>query len=182
MDQRKLVEMICTQPPLKTWKIAAAAAFAVGCVSWGREGRPHASLAITGLDGNDNCNGDCLSKKRGWTREKERGNLKMGLSFHAVLFCYCFLFFIFQCRLIDFLSRSSQLLDGLLLQDFSFSCSNSVVELLSIKFIYWLSLANLSLPVIQIWSLHFCLAIIVWQSIVANSCIRHWHKTGLQTF
>ncbi len=111
----------------------------------GREGRPHASLAIAGLDGNDNRSGDCLSKKRGWTREKERGNLKMGLFFYAVLFCYCFLAFLFQCRSIDFLSRSSQLLDGLLLQDFSFSHSNLVVDLIFIKFkstVYRLSLAR----------------------------------------
>ncbi len=111
----------------------------------GGEIRPHVSLAIAGLDGNDNCNGNCLSKKRGWTREKERGNLKIGLFFHAVLFCYSFLTFLFQCQLIDFLSRSSQLLDGLLLQDFSFSCSNLVVDLLFIKFkltVYWLSLAR----------------------------------------
>ncbi len=39
-----------------------------------------------------------------------------------------------------------------------------------------LSLAKISLPVIQIWSSHFCLAIIVWVFIVANSCIRHWHE------
>ncbi len=113
----------------------------MGCVGWGRKGRPHASLAVAGLDGNDNCNGNCLSKKRGWTREKERGN---SMFFHAVIFCYCFLAF-FQCRLIDFLSRSNQLLDGLLLQDFSFSCSNLVVELLFIKFkstVYRLSLAR----------------------------------------
>ncbi len=32
---------------------------------------------------------------------------------------------------------------------------------------------KISLPVIQIWSLHFCLAIIVWESFVVNSCI--WH-------
>ncbi len=117
----------------------------MGCLGWGGEGRPHAPLAIARFDGNDNRNGNCLSKKRGWTREKERGNLKMGLFFHAVLFCYCYLAFLFQCRLIDFLSRSSQLLDGLLLQDFSFSCSNLVVELLFSKFkstIYWLSLAR----------------------------------------
>ena len=69
----------------------------------------------------------------------------MGLFFHAVSFCYCFLAFIFQCRLIDFLSRSSQLFDGLLLQDFSFSHSNLVVKLLFIKFkstVYGLSLAR----------------------------------------
>ena len=130
---------------LRSWRIIAATAFTSGCVGWGREGRPHASLAIAGLDGHDNCNGNWLSKKRGWTREKERGNLKMGLFFHAVLFCHCFFAFLFQCRLIDFLSRSSQLLDGLLLQDFSFSDSNLVVKLLFIKFkltVYWLSLAR----------------------------------------
>jgi hypothetical protein len=110
----------------------------------GGEGRPQASLAIAGLDGNDNCNGNCLSKKMGWTKEKERGNLKMGLFFHAVSFCYCFWLF-FQCRSIDFLSRSSQLFDGLFLQDFSFSHSNLVVDLLLIKFkstVYWLSLGG----------------------------------------
>ncbi len=100
----------------------------------GGEGRQHASLVIAGLDGTDYRNGDCFSKKRGWTREKKRGNLKMGLFFHAVLFCYCFLAFLFQCGSIDFLSRSSQLLGGLLLQDFSFSHSNLVVKLLLIKF------------------------------------------------
>ncbi len=129
----------------RSWRITAAAVFAAGCLGWGGECRPHALLAIPGLDSDDNCNGNCLSKKKGWTWEKERGNLKMGLFFHAVLFCYCFLAFLFQCRLIDFLSRSSQLLDGLLLQDFSFSCSNLVVELLFIKFkstLYWLSLAS----------------------------------------
>jgi hypothetical protein len=69
----------------------------------------------------------------------------MVLFFYAVLFCYCFLAFLFQCRLINFLSRSSELLDELLLQDFSFSRSNLVVELLFIKFkltVCWLSLAR----------------------------------------
>ena len=128
----------------RSWRIAAAAAFAAGCLGWGRKGRSHVSL-IAGLDGNDNRNGNCLSKKRGWTREKERGNLKMGLFFHAVLFCYCFLAFLFQCRSIDFLSRSSQLFDGLFLQDFSFSHSNLVVDLSFIKFkltVCWLSFSR----------------------------------------
>jgi hypothetical protein len=111
----------------------------------GGEGRPHASLAIAGLDGNDYRNGDCLSKKRGWTRDKERGNLKMGLVFHAVLCCYCFLAFLFQCRLIDFLSGSSQLLDRLLLQDFSFRHSfwwSSYYSLSSSQLCIWSSLAR----------------------------------------
>ncbi len=106
-------------------------------------GRPHAELAFAGLDSNDNGNFECLRKKKGWTTEKERGDLMMGLFFHAVLFC--FFVFLFQCRSIDFLSRSSQLLDGLLVKDFSFSCSNLVVNLLFIKFkstVYRLSLAR----------------------------------------
>jgi hypothetical protein len=140
--------MICTQPPLDVHKIMKNRHCLCLCCrlfGGGGEGRPQATLVIAGLDGNDNRNGDCLSKKRGWTREKKRGNLKMGLFFYAVLFCYCFVAFFFQCRLIDILSRSSQLLDGLLLQDFSFSCLNLVVKLLVIKFkltVYWLSLAR----------------------------------------
>ncbi len=35
---------------------------------------------------------------------------------------------------------------------------------------------------VQIWSSNFCFSIIVWESTVANSCIGHWHETGLQTF
>ncbi len=59
------------------------------------------------------------------------------------------------------------------------------VDWLFIKFksiVGWSSLAKISLPVIQIWSSHFCLVNIVWESIVANSCIWHWHETGLWTF
>ncbi len=59
------------------------------------------------------------------------------------------------------------------------------IDWLLIKFksiVGWSSLAKIFLQVIQIWSSHFCLAIVVWESTVANSCIWHWHKTGLQTF
>ncbi len=59
-------------------------------------------------------------------------------------------------RSIVFSSSSSWLFVGYLFQDFSTSRLN--------------------------WSSHFCLAIIVWELIVANSCIWHWHETGLQTF
>ncbi len=142
----------------RSWRIAAAVAFAAGCLGWGGYGRLHASLAIAGLDGDDNCNGDCLSKKRGWTREKERGNLKMGLCFHAVLFCYCFLLFFFNVgRLISYQdqvncwtgfyckislsvvqiwwlsyhsSSSSRLFIDYLLQDFSSSHPNLVITFL----------------------------------------------------
>ncbi len=61
--------------------------------------------------------------------------------------------FIDALRQVDWfhikLSSSSQLLDGLLLPDFS--------------------------PVIKIWSSHFCWASIVWESTVANSCIWNWN-------
>ncbi len=142
----------------RSWRIASAAAFAVGCVGRGREGRLHASLAIAGLEGDDNCNGDCLSKKRGWIREKERGDLKIGLFFHAVLLCYCFwlLFFNvgwlisyqdqvncwtgFSCKSSlsviqiwwssHYSSSSSWLFIGYLLQDFSSSHPNLVITFL----------------------------------------------------
>ena len=143
---------------VRSWIIAAAAAFAASCVGWGREGRLHVSLEIAGLDSNDNCNGNCLSKKRGWTREKEWGNLKMHLIFHAVLFCYFFwlLFFNvgwlisyqdqvncwtgFSCKISlsviqiwwssYYSSSSSQLFIGYLLQDFSSSHPNLVITFL----------------------------------------------------
>jgi hypothetical protein len=67
----------------------------VGCLGWGGEGRLYASLAIAGLDDNDNHDGDCLSKKRGCTREKERGNLKMGLFFMLSYFVIVFWLFFF---------------------------------------------------------------------------------------
>ncbi len=96
------------------------------------------------MDGNDNCNGNCL-KKKGLDKGKGEGEIKDRFVFSCCLILLLFLAILFQCRLIDFLSRSSQLLDGLLLQDFSFSCSNSVVKVLFIKFkssVYWLSLAR----------------------------------------
>ncbi len=142
----------------RSWRIAAAAAFAAGCLGWGGEGRPHASLAITGLDGDDNCNGNCLSKKRGWTREKERGNSKMGLFFHAILFCYYFWLFFFNAGWLSsyqdqfncwtgfsckislsviqiwwssyYSSSSRQLFIGYLLQVFSSSHPNLVITFL----------------------------------------------------
>ncbi len=55
-------------------------------------------------------------------------------------------------RSTDFTSSSSQLLDGYLLQDFS-SNPNLVIT--------------------------FLFGNIVWESTVANTCIRHWYKAGL---
>jgi hypothetical protein len=61
-----------------------------------------ASLVVVAMDGDDNRNGDCLSKK-GVGQGKRRKGIERWVSFfHAVLFCYCFLAYIFQCRSIDF--------------------------------------------------------------------------------
>ncbi len=45
----------------------------------------HASLEIAGLDGNDNCNGNCLSKKRGLDKGKGEGGFKDGFVFLCCL-------------------------------------------------------------------------------------------------
>ncbi len=82
------------------------------------------------MDGNDNLNGNCLSKK-GLDKGKGKGELKDGFVFSCCLILLLFLAYLFECRLIDFLSRSSQLLDGLLLQDFSSSHPNLVITFLS---------------------------------------------------
>ncbi len=144
---------------MRSWRITAAAAFVAGCLGGGGEGRLHASLGITGLDSNDNHNGNCLSKKRGWTREKERGSLKMGLFFHAVFVVIDFwLFFFnvgwlissyqdqvncwmgFSCKIslsviqiwwsIYYSSSLSWLFISYLLQDFSSSHPNLVITFL----------------------------------------------------
>ncbi len=52
------------------------------------------SLAIAGLDGEDNLKGDCLVKK-GLDKGKGEGGFIDGFIFHAVLIC-CFLFLIFK--------------------------------------------------------------------------------------
>ncbi len=68
----------------------------------GGESWLHASLAVVAMDGNDNCNGNCLSKI-GVGQGKRREIMERWVSFfHAVLFCYCFLAYLFQCRSIDF--------------------------------------------------------------------------------
>jgi hypothetical protein len=84
----------------------------------------HALLAVIGMDGDDNLNGDCLSEK-GVGQGKRRGGIERWVCFFMLsYFVIGFLAYLFQCRSIDFLLRSSQLLDGLLLQNFSSSCPN----------------------------------------------------------
>ncbi len=79
----------------RSWRIATATAFAVGCVGWGREGRPHASLEIAGLDSDDNCNGGCLSKKKGLDKGKGEVEFKersvfFMLSYFVIVFWLLF--------------------------------------------------------------------------------------------
>ncbi len=143
----------------RSWRIAAAAAFAADCVGWGREGRPHASLEIAGLDGNDNCNGDCLSKKKGLDKGKGEGEFKNGFVFSCCLIfgIVFWLFFFnvgwlnsyqdqvncwmgFSCKislsvfqiwwLRFYSSSSSWLFIGDLLQDFSSSHPNLAITFL----------------------------------------------------
>ncbi len=47
--------------------------------------------------------------------------------------------------------------------------------------VYWLSLARFFFQSSK-FGHHISVWQIVWESIVVNSCIQHWHKTGLQTF
>jgi hypothetical protein len=68
----------------------------------GGEGWLHALLVVLAMDGNDNCNGDCLSKKGVGQGKRREGIERWVCFFHAVLFCYCFLAYLFQCRSNDF--------------------------------------------------------------------------------
>ena len=99
--------------------MVAAAASVAGC--WGGRGL---TVCIAG-----GC-WDGLAKK-GLDKGKGEGELKDGLVFSCCLILLLFFWLNrFQCRLIDFLSRSSQLLDGLLLQNFSSSHPNLVIAFL----------------------------------------------------
>ncbi len=58
------------------------------------------------MDGNDNHNGDCLSKKGVGQGKRREGIERWVYFFHAVLFCYCLLAYLFQCRLNFFMPLS----------------------------------------------------------------------------
>ncbi len=127
----------------RSWRIAAAAVFAASCWGGERAGRMRDWWSL-GWRAMTIAMATVWAKK-GLDKGKGEGGLKDGFVFWCCLICYCFLVYLFQCRLIDFLSRSGQLLDGLLLQDFSSSHSNLVVNWLFIKFKLtdsWLSLAK----------------------------------------
>ncbi len=54
------------------------------------------SLEIAGLDGNDSCNGDCLSKKKGLDKGKGEGEFKNGFVFSSCLILLLFFGFSFS--------------------------------------------------------------------------------------
>ncbi len=62
----------------------------------GGEGWLHALLAVVAMDGDDNRNGHCLSKKGVEQGKRTEGIERWVCSFHAVLFCYCFLLIFFN--------------------------------------------------------------------------------------
>ncbi len=68
----------------------------MGCVGQGREDRPHASLEITRLEGDDNCNGDCLSKKKGVGKGTREGEFKDEFVFSICLILLLFFGFSFS--------------------------------------------------------------------------------------
>ncbi len=63
----------------------------------GGEGWLHALLVVDVMDGDDNCKGNCLSKIRLGQGKRREGIERWVYYFHAVLFCYCFLAYLFQC-------------------------------------------------------------------------------------
>jgi hypothetical protein len=73
-----------------------------GSIEGGGRGLAAMLLVVVAMDGYDNCNGDCLSKN-GFGQGKKKGGIERWVCFfYAVLFCYCFLAYLFQCRSIDF--------------------------------------------------------------------------------
>ncbi len=70
-------------------RIAAAAASAAGC--WGGgEGWPHASLVVVRMDGDDNRNGNCLSKK-----EVGQGKMRGGIERWVCFFMLSYFVIVF---------------------------------------------------------------------------------------
>ncbi len=148
--------MLCMQPLLDVCRIMKNphSTFTAGCWGGERAGCMHCwqSLGCTMMT----IAMATVWAKRGWTGEKERGNWKMGLIFHAVFFVIVFWLAFFNAGWLIFYQDQNNCWT-------SFSC-------------------KISLPVVQIWSSHFCWAIMVWESIAANSCIRHWTRQGREPF
>ncbi len=62
-------------------------------------------LAVVRMDGNDNCNGNCLSKKGVGQGKRARGIERWVCFFMLSYFVIFFLAYLFQCRLINFCRR-----------------------------------------------------------------------------
>ncbi len=113
--------MICTQPPLDVCGIA-------------KNGR--CRCLCCGLLGGERADRVRCWRLLGWTSKKgvgqgkRRGGIERWVFLCFLVLFLFFLAYLFQCRSIDFLSRSSQLLDGLLLQDFSSSRPNLAITFL----------------------------------------------------
>ena len=142
----------------RSWWIAAAAAFAAGCLGWGGEGRLHASLAITGLDAMKIVMATVWAKKGVGQGKRRRGIERLVCFFMLFYFVVVFwlLFFNvgwlisyqkqvkcwmgFSCKITlsviqiwwssYYSSSSSRLFISYLLQDFSSSHSNLVITFL----------------------------------------------------
>ncbi len=65
-------------------------------LGWGGEGRPHVSLTIAMLDGDDNHKGNCLSKKKGLDKGKGEGEFKDRFVFSCCLILLLFFGFSFS--------------------------------------------------------------------------------------
>ncbi len=76
-DERKMVEMICMQPLLDVCGIVKNRhCRCPHCrLLGGGEGWPHVLLVVVRMDGNDNCNGNCLNNK-GVGQGKKTGGIK----------------------------------------------------------------------------------------------------------
>ncbi len=154
----KLVGMICMQPPPESLRDHQGLPPPL-LLPWAAGGGR--GLAACAAAGHQNgwqwrWHVQLFEGKRGWTRGEERENWRWVCIFMLYNFVIVFLLNLFKTG-------------RLILYQVQVNCWTGFF-------------CKISLPVVQIWSSHFCLAIIVWESTVANSCIWHWHKTGLQTF
>ncbi len=149
--------MICAQPPLDVWGIVNnCCCHCLCCRLLGGRGLAACVAVVVGMDGNDNLNGNCLSKKR-VGQGKRRGGIERWIHFFMLSY-FVIVFWLTFFNAGWLISYQDQVN-------------------------YWMGFScKISLSVVQIWSSHFCYAIIVWESIVVNSCSWHWHETGLQTF
>ncbi len=116
------MEMICTQPPLDVSGIVKNPC--CRCLRCGLlEGERADRVRCWGLLG--------WTSKKGVGQGKRRGGIERWVCFFVLsYFVIVFWLIFFNAGFFDFLSRSSHLLDELLLQDFSSSHPNLVITFL----------------------------------------------------